>query len=100
MLILLRKGSEIGLHRHPLYKAEAYVVLEGLLGVTYQEDSGRSRIERFAPWGNTLGLPSVSLHRNGVWHEPFSISDEVVYLEFYNGPFVKEEDVEYFTKSN
>ena len=97
MIIYLERGSEIGLHRHPDSKAELYLVLEGELSVNYIEEGDNNPKERIlAPWGNLKGHPSLSVHRDSVWHEPKSISDYVVYLEVYSGPFEKSNDVEYF----
>lgn len=96
MIIYLERGSKIGLHKHPDSKAELYLVLEGELSVEYMEEGDNSPRERvLAPWGNSKGYPSLSVHRDSVWHEPKSISDFVLYLEVYSGPFEKSDDVEY-----
>jgi cupin fold WbuC family metalloprotein len=102
MIIYLERGSEIGLHRHPDNKSELYLVLEGELSVEYMEEGDNNRKVRvLAPWGNTKGYPSLSVHRDSVWHEPKSISDYTLYLEIYSGPFEKSGDVEYLgPKSN
>jgi len=97
MIIYLERGSEIGLHRHPDSKTELYLVLEGELSVEYMEECDSTRkVKILAPWGNLKGYPSLSVHRDSVWHEPKSISDYVLYLEIYSGPFEKSGDVEYF----
>lgn len=95
MLIYLQNGSKVGLHRHPVEKTEIYIVLEGLLEVEYRikSDPGYSRI--LAPWGNKEGLDSISIHRDGIWHEPKAVTKYTLYLEIYSGPFDKKTDVEY-----
>lgn len=96
MLIYLRKDSEIGQHRHPTEKAEIYVVLEGELEVRYQVTTDTpEQVRVLGAWGNTRGLPSISVHRDGVWHEPRAVSEDCLYLEIYSGPFSKDADVEY-----
>lgn len=95
MLILLERDSRVGMHRHPANKTEIYVILEGQLRVDYV-DKGEQRKSRFlAPWGNLENLPTVSIHRDGIWHEPVAVSETVLYLEIYSGPFNKDYDVEY-----
>ena len=96
MIIYLERGSVVGRHRHPTEKTELYLVLEGRLSVEYLENGGvetQSRV--LAPWGNPEGLPSISVHRDSVWHEPKALSEYVLYLEVYSGPFEKTQDVEY-----
>ena len=95
MLILLEKGSVVGMHRHPEHKSEIYVVLEGQLLVEYTTDGGETRSRLLGPWGNDEQLPSISIHRDGIWHEPSAVTDYVLYLEIYSGPFNKELDVQY-----
>lgn len=95
MLILLERGSVVGMHRHPQQKSEIYMVLEGQLLVEYTTDGGETRSRLLGPWGNEEQLPSISIHRDGIWHEPSAVTDYVLYLEIYSGPFNKELDVEY-----
>lgn len=96
MLIYLERGSDVGVHRHPLDKSEIYIVLEGTLEVSFRERNDSENLRRMlAPWGNESGLPTVSLHRDSLWHEPRAVSDYVLYLEVYSGPFSKDLDVEY-----
>jgi hypothetical protein len=71
------------------------VVLEGQLLVKYTTDEGEKRSRLLGPWGNEEQLPSISIHRDGIWHEPSAVTDYVLYLEIYSGPFNKELDVEY-----
>lgn len=86
----------MGRHRHPTGKTELYVVLEGLLSVEYLENVDvETQSRMLAPWGNLEGLPSISVHRDSVWHEPKALSEYVLYLEVYSGPFEKSQDVEY-----
>ena len=95
MLILLEWNSQVGMHRHPADKTEIYVILEGQMRVDYVENGGRRESRLFAPWGNLENLPTVSIHRDGIWHEPVAVSETVLYLEIYSGPFNKDNDVEY-----
>ena len=96
MLIYLERDSKVGMHKHPPEKSEIYIVLEGTLEVSYRNSGGEEEQRRtLAPWGNQLDLPTVSLHRDSIWHEPRSISEYVLYLEIYSGPFSKELDVSY-----
>ncbi len=95
MLILLEKDSVVGMHRHPEEKTEIYMVLEGQLRVDYVTGGGETGSRLLAPWGNDKNLASISIHRDGIWHEPSAVSEYVMYLEIYSGPFDKERDVEY-----
>ena len=95
MLIYLQNGSKVGLHRHPVGKTEIYIVLEGILEVEYLVEGEHSNIRTLAPWGNKEGFKSISIHRDGVWHEPKAATNYTLYLEIYSGPFDKEIDVEY-----
>jgi glucose-6-phosphate isomerase len=95
MVILLERDSRVGMHRHPADKTEIYVILEGQLRVTYVDSGGLEKSRLFAPWGNQENLPTVSIHRDGIWHEPVAVSETVLYLEIYSGPFSKDYDVEY-----
>jgi len=95
MLILLERNSLVGMHRHPANKTEIYVILEGQMRVDYVDNGGRRESRLFAPWGNLENLPTVSIHRDGIWHEPVAVSETVLYLEIYSGPFNKDCDVEY-----
>jgi len=96
MLIFLERESVVEMHRHPSNKAEIYVVLEGQLEVSFREsETGPEQIIILGPWGNKLGQPSLSLHRDSVWHQPKSLTPYALYLELYSGPFSKDLDVEY-----
>lgn len=97
MLIVLHRTSSIPVHRHPMQKAESYLVLEGTLAVRYFDDSGRiaSTVD-YVPFGQGSG-PFLGRHSRSTWHQPYAKSTWAVYLETYEGPFNKEVDVEIMT---
>lgn len=95
MLIVLHKDTIIDMHRHPVDKSESYHVIEGVLRVFYW-DSHESRF-----WTNDYSCTSdgendfYGRHSDGIWHMPIPLTEWCVYLETYDGPFVKEHDVEF-----
>lgn len=95
MVVNLARGSVVGMHRHPREKVELYLVLSGKLEVSYISTSGAENRIVYGPWGNEDRLPSLSIHRDGIWHEPRAVSQSCTYLEVYSGPFDKLRDVEY-----
>lgn len=94
MLIALFNDSKVGMHRHPVHKSETYIPLIGDLVVDYLQDDKLRTIK-------TISIDSIEnsskivTHSFGVWHEPRSLSEYCVYLEIYDGPFIKSVDVEY-----
>lgn len=94
MLIALFNDSKVGMHRHPVHKSETYLPLIGELVVDYLQDNQLLTIK-------TKSISSIDnsskivTHSFGVWHEPRSLSEYCVYLEIYDGPFFKSDDVEY-----
>ena len=94
MLIALFNDSKVGMHRHPVHKSETYVPLIGELVVDYLQDNQLRTIktDSISSIGNSN---KIVTHSSGVWHEPRSLSEYCVYLEIYDGPFSKSDDVEY-----
>jgi len=96
MVIVLFHDSTVGLHRHPATKSETYVCLMGELEVEYEITEGETATVHLTPITSSspTELQIVS-HSGGAWHAPRSISEYCVYLEIYDGPFNKDNDVEY-----
>jgi len=94
MLIALFKDSKVGMHRHPIHKSETYVPLIGELVVDYL-DGGQLRTINTNSINSIENSSKIVTHSFGVWHEPRSLSEYCVYLEIYDGPFFKSDDVEY-----
>jgi glucose-6-phosphate isomerase len=96
MIIVLFHDSKVGLHRHPATKSETYVCLLGELEVEYEGSDGDTFRSRLTPLESSSSKElQVVSHSGGAWHEPRSISEYCVYLEVYDGPFNKDNDVEY-----
>lgn len=97
MLIVIHRDSRIEMHRHPKHKSESYHMIEGVMRVSYWdiESEKFSVIDYDA--SNNENNPIFGRHGNGIWHMPQSLTEWSVYLETYDGPFVKEEDVEFLT---
>lgn len=95
MLIVLHRDSRVDMHRHPKHKSESYHLIEGVMRVSYWDsESGKFSYFDYDS-SNTEGRPLFGRHSNGIWHMPQSVTEWSVYLETYDGPFVKEKDVEY-----
>lgn len=96
MIVVLFHDSKVGMHRHPPSKSETYLALVGELEVNYLDEQGEQFFHQVTPVSNqSKEAPKIVSHRGGAWHEPRSLTDFCVYLEIYDGPFRKEEDVEY-----
>jgi cupin fold WbuC family metalloprotein len=90
MLICLLKGSQVGAHRHPVGKSEAYILLNGELQVDFFDDQGALiGQEKLDSISRCLFIPG------GTFHEPKSLTNSSMYFEVYPGPFEKTVDVEY-----
>ena len=97
MLSVLHRSSRVDMHRHPKHKSESYHMIEGVMRVSYWDtESGKFSIIDYDA-SNTQDSPMFGRHSNGIWHMPQSVTEWSVYLETYDGPFVKEEDVEFLT---
>ena len=94
MIIVLHHTSIVEMHRHPTEKFESYLILEGALKVEYEDLHGSSWNSVFS---RDTGLETsiYGRHGQGLWHKPIPLTEWVVYLETYDGPFNKELDVEY-----
>lgn len=94
MLIVLHKDTTIDMHRHPANKSESYLVLEGILRVIYWDShSGKFWKSDYSSISNGANV-FYGRHSDGIWHMPIPLTEWCVYLETYDGPFVKEHDVE------
>jgi cupin fold WbuC family metalloprotein len=94
MLIALFHDSKVGMHRHPVHKSETYVPLIGELVVDTLQDNELQTIKT-TPINSIENSSKIVTHSFGIWHEPRSLSEYCVYLEIYDGPFFKSDDVEY-----
>lgn len=90
MVIALLYGSYIRPHRHPRHKCESYHVIEGELLVRIFTPDGQLHREIL------LNKKTPFYRMKGGWyHQPVPQSPVVIYHETYQGPFIKEQDVEY-----
>jgi cupin fold WbuC family metalloprotein len=96
MLIVLHRDSLVLPHRHPLDKAESYLVLEGALRVATWESPHSARIDHdLTPYAPEDPGSFYWRHSKGLWHRPIALDEWAVYLEVYQGPFDKLIDVEF-----
>ena len=95
MLIVIHQSSRIDMHRHPKYKSESYLIIEGRLRVNYWDAEGANFFSLDYSAEKIDNAPLFGRHRNGIWHMHYSLTEWTVYLETYDGPFVKEKDVEF-----
>jgi len=94
MLIVLRRGTEINVHRHP-EKAECAHMVSGLMTVVLYDDAGNERQRvPLGPWGS--GRSVLCRVAAGQWHRWEIESDEVVVHESTLGPF-SPSDTEFFS---
>ena len=94
MLIVLHHSSHVQMHRHPTQKSESYYVIAGLMRVYYWDSHrGRFWFEDYS--SEDKSKKTYGRHSEGLWHMPESLTEWCVYLETYDGPFIKEFDVEY-----
>lgn len=95
MLNVIHQSSQIEMHRHPHYKSESYHIVEGTMRVNYWDAaSGKFFVKDYSA-ERSENKPLFGRHTNGIWHMPYSLTEWTVYLETYDGPFIKEKDVEY-----
>lgn len=85
MLIVLRRGAAIAVHRHH-DKAESYLVLAGLMTLVLLDDLGQvtQRIP-LGPWGS--GRKTIARIAAGIWHTVEVETEEVVLHETTVGPY-------------
>lgn len=95
MLIVIHESSKIEMHRHPKYKSESYHIIEGRLRVNYWDGEQGYFFTSDYSAENIENATLFGRHKNGIWHMPYSLTEWTVYLETYDGPFVKEKDVEF-----
>ncbi len=94
MIIVLRRGTEIPVHRHPA-KAECYHLIQGLLTLRICDSQGQT--VRSQPLGSPgTGRAFVCRISEGLWHTVEVESDEVILHESTTGPLVPG-DTEYLT---
>jgi len=90
MVIAAHVSSYVRPHKHNEGRTESYHMLEGIMRVNLYHDDGRPRqvilLNKFRPMYRLNG---------GIYHEPVSVSEWVVYHEVFCGPFDKERDVLY-----
>ncbi|NDH07334.1 cupin fold metalloprotein, WbuC family [bacterium] len=98
MLIVLHHSSHVQMHRHPIHKSESYYLIEGLMRVHYWDSQkGKYWFDEYS--NETYKQNLYGRHSNGIWHMPESVTEWCVYLETYDGPFIKEVDVEYIDQN-
>lgn len=95
MLIVLHRDSVIDMHRHPNFKTESYLLIEGEMRVNYWDSiEGKFWFKEYC-FNKKSNFEFFGRHSGGIWHMPQVLTEWCVYLETYQGPFVKEIDVEY-----
>jgi cupin fold WbuC family metalloprotein len=95
MIIVLRRGTVIPIHRHPA-KAECYHLMHGLVTLCICDAEGRPVCEQpLGPIGS--GRPAVCRIAEGLWHTVKVESEEVVLHESTTGP-LGEGDTEYLAR--
>jgi len=95
MLIVLHQSSQILMHKHPKFKSESYHIIEGTMRVNYWDDKNGKFFALDYSAEKIGNMQLFGRHNNGIWHMPYSLTEWTVYLETYDGPFVKENDVEF-----
>ena len=95
MLIVIHQSSQIDMHRHPKYKSESYHIIEGRMRVNYWDAEHGNFFTSDYSVEKNCDTSLFGRHNNGIWHMPYSLTEWTVYLETYDGPFVKEKDVEF-----
>jgi cupin fold WbuC family metalloprotein len=96
MIIVLRRGTEILIHRHP-HKAECYHVLDGFAVLRIVDANGVSIArQELGPFGS--GRATVCRIAEGLWHTLEIESDELILHESTTGPW-QQEDTEYFASN-
>ncbi|MBT3583805.1 MAG: WbuC family cupin fold metalloprotein [Halobacteriovoraceae bacterium] len=94
MVIALHRDSYVRPHRHPILKSESYHLIEGQLDVLVFNSNGslKKRIELAPPSQQKSFLLRIM---EGNWHMPLAQSEWVIYHEILEGPFNKQQMVEY-----
>lgn len=90
MLVVLHRSSRFMPHRHPVGKSESVHLISGELGVALFADDGQIT-QRIHLSANRQFLLRLSGH---TWHLPVALTEWAVFHEVYQGPYVKELDVE------
>lgn len=94
MVIALVGSSYVQPHRHPLPKAESYHVVSGEMDVFFFDDDGA--LIRYVEMGDAAsGKPFLYRLSTNLWHMPLARSRSAIFHEVYEGPFVKDVDVQY-----
>ncbi|MBI5882099.1 MAG: cupin fold metalloprotein, WbuC family [Elusimicrobia bacterium] len=94
MVISLTGKTFVQPHRHVVPKAESYHVIKGEMDVFFF--GGRGEVAGFLGMGDLAsGKPFLYRLSSSTWHMPLPRSETVVFHEVYEGPFVKDIDVEY-----
>jgi cupin fold WbuC family metalloprotein len=92
MLIVLRRGTRIPVHRH-LEKAECYHVISGLMSLILCSESG-GELRRVPLGAPDSGRSFVCRIAAGMWHTVEVESEEVILHESTIGPY-QPADTEY-----
>lgn len=96
MIIVLRRGTVIPIHRHP-GKAECYHVIQGLLTLRICDAEGNAvRSQLLGPAGT--GRAFVCRISEGLWHTIAVETDEVILHESTTGP-LRPSDTEFLMLS-
>lgn len=93
MIIVLFKGTDIPIHKHPRNKSESYFIIEGSMELCMYNKNGK--IKKTINLGDyNSGKPFYyRMSRGEFWHKPVSQSKYCVYHETFSGPFKKKTDV-------
>lgn len=94
MVIALAGPSYVQPHRHPKGKAESYHVIKGEMDVFFFDEAGK--VVRLVEMGDAVSGKAILYRLSArAFHMPLPRTPSTVFHEVYEGPFVKDEDVDY-----
>lgn len=95
MLNAIQPGSFVRPHRH-LHpsKSEAFILLQGRLGVITFQDDGRIDPEGSMLLSRDEGMLGVDI-REGIWHTIVSLAPDTVVFEAKPGPYERPSDKDF-----
>ncbi len=88
MIIGLKKGTEIAIHKHK-NKSESFHLIEGVVDVIIY-DNNKNETDRTRLGDLKSGYPFIYRLSDNILHSIDVISDYAVIHEITNGPFIKE----------
>lgn len=93
MIIALSKESYVRPHRHPNSRVESFSILEGEMDVfIFNKDGSVKECVHFGTDDKSVKIVRLE---NEEFHMPLAKTDWVIYHEILQGPFQKDEVVEY-----